>query len=204
MKIISLFLLVFCISFTSIAQHESNYKSKSVSFSFNGFNLSSYYGGVGGRIWVSESTVLSVSLGGFINERKYNPTANYTSGMEKNKYLNAGIGVENHLNLSDDLSPYFSSRLSFGYNDRYFRYSSNIQDSFTDSKENIYSINLDFGFGIEFWIHDRISLSGQHLFNMRYETGQRTVGGVIAKDIQDIRGFGLNLGTTSMILSIYF
>jgi len=203
MKSLSFFALILCLSFVSIAQN-NNYRTTALSFSFNGFNLSSYYGGIGGRLWISESTVLNASFGGSISERKYDATINYTNGLEKNKYLNIGIGIENHFDFSNDFSPYFSSRFSFGINDRYYRYSTNILDDFSDSKEKTYLYNLDFGFGVEYWILDRISFSGQHLFNIRYETGYRTIGGVSTRETQDVNGFALNLGTTSIMLSIYF
>jgi hypothetical protein len=202
MKSLSFFTLFLCFSFVSIAQN-NNYRSTALSFGFNGFNLSTYYGGIGGRLWISESTVLNTSFGGSISEKKYDETENYTNGLEKNKYLNIGIGIENHLDFSDDFSPYFSYRFSFGINDRYYRYPTNISDVSSEAKEKTYSYNLDLGFGIEYWILERISFSGQHLFNIRYENGHRTVGGP-TRETQDVNGFALNLGTTSIILSIYF
>ena len=178
---------------------DKNYKTTALSFSFNGFNLSSYYGGVGGRYWVSESTVLNASVGGLISEREYEETENLDNSLEKSKYLSIGIGMENHIMDVDNLSPYFSSRISFGISDQYYR-------SVYGRSEQIdktYSYNLDLGFGVEYWLIDRISLSGQHLFNIRYETGQRTVNNS-NPETQDVKGFGVGFGTTSIMLSIYF
>ncbi len=201
MKALSIFLLVFSISFAAVAQN-TNYRTTALSFSFNGFNLGSYYGGVGGRLWISGSTVLNASIGGSISETKYDPTGNYTSGLNKTKYLNIGFGFEKHFDSDKDLSPYYSARLSVGISDQYYR-PSNIQDYSYESIDKSNSFNLDFGFGIEYWILDRISLSGQHLFNVSYLSGKRTIAG---RDLvtQDLDGFGVNLGTTSLMLSIYF
>jgi len=193
------FMLVFCSSFLSFAQESGNYKTTAVSFNFNGLNLGGFNGGVGGRHWISESTVLNVSISGSISERKYEKTANVENGLEKNKSLSLDLGVENHIKASDNFSPFLSYRVGYSIADRYYKYVFN-------SNENIdktYSLNLYFGLGIEYWILNRISLSGQHLFLARYSTGKNSTGGN-TNDIQNTKGFQVGLGTSSLILSIYF
>lgn len=96
-------------------------------------------------------------------------------------------------------SPYFSSRLSFSLNDRYYR----LIYSGGEQSEKTYSINLEFGLGVEYWVHERISFSGQHMFQARYETGERNTL-TIPNEKQNTNGFNFNLGTTSLIISIYF
>jgi len=193
------FILVFGFSFLSLAQESSNYRTNALSFSFNGLNLGSYHGGVGGRHWISKSTVINASIGGTIYERKYDETATLDKGLEKTKSLYVGIGLENHLESSNDFSPFVSYRFEYGFNDRYYRgaYSTN------ENRDRTNSLNIDFGLGVEYWILNRISLSGQHLFNARYEFGERSTGGT-PNEIQKIKGFQTGLGTTSIILSIYF
>jgi len=198
MKISSLFVFIVCFSIIAFAQSD-NYKTKALSFSFNGLNLSSYYGGVGGRIWVSDNTVLNASIGGYINETDYDKTETLDKGIQKNKSLTIGIGLENHLQDFSDFSPYFSTRISYSHTDQYYRSSSRyfLQDNKTNS------INLDFGFGIEYWIDKRISLSGQHLFYLGYNKGEQSMG-YPNDENQNTKGFQLGFGTTSIILSIYF
>lgn len=199
MKAISSLLLILSFPIVLLAQDENNYKTIALSFNFNGLNLSTYYGGVGGRLWISESTVLNASIGGSISEREYLETDEIDNGLEKNKYLILGIGMENHFPVTEDLSPYLSTRLSFGYSDQYYRY----YNSSNEYHDLLYSYYLGIGLGVEYWIFDRISLSGQHLFNAYYEAGHRNTNGS-ATIVQEISGFGLAFGTTSLILSIYF
>lgn len=199
MKSFALFLLSLFLSSFLCAQENNNYKTIAVSFNFNGLNLSTYYGGVGGRLWISESTVLNVSIGGSISEREYLESEEIDNGLEKNKYLILGIGMENHFPVTEDLSPYLSTRFSFGYNDQYYRY----YNSNNEYQDVTYSYYLGIGLGVEYWIFDRISLSGQHLFNAYYEAGHRNTNGS-ATIVQEIKGYGLAFGTTSLILSIYF
>ena len=199
MKSLTLVLLITFISTFLFAQEESNYKTVALSFNFNGLNLSSYYGGVGGRLWISESTVLNASIGGSISEREYEQTEFTDKGLEKNKYLNIGIGMENHFITADDLSLYLSTRLSFGYSDSYYRWT----NYSSENTENFYSYNLGFGLGVEFWLFERMSFSGQHLFNAYYGTGERKSQNP-EEIVQNTKGYGLSFGTTSIILSIYF
>jgi len=199
MKTLTVVLLVSSLSTFLFAQQENNYKTVALSFNFNGLNLSSFYGGVGGRLWISKSTVLNASIGGSISEREYLESDEVDNGLEKSKYLNLGIGMENHFPLSDDLSPYLSTRFSFGYNDQYYRY----YNSNNEYHDVTYSYYLGIGLGVEYWIFDRISLSGQHLFNAYYEAGHRNTNGS-ATIVQEIKGYGLAFGTTSLMLSIYF
>jgi len=193
------FILVFCSSFLSLAQENSNYRTNALSFSFNGLNLGSYNGGVGGRRWISKSTVINASIGGSIYERKYDETATLDKGLEKTKSLYLGIGLENHFESSSDFSPFVSYRFEYGFHDQYYRstFGSNEQ------RDGTSSININFGLGVEYWMLSRVSLSGQHLFNARYEFGERSTGGT-PNDVQKIKGFQTGLGTTSIILSIYF
>jgi hypothetical protein len=199
MKTLTLVLLISLLSPFLFAQENNNYKTIALSFNFNGLDLSNYYGGVGGRLWISESTVLNASIGGSISEREIQETGETDSRFEKDKYLNIGFGMENHLITSDDLSLYLSTRLSFGFRDEYQRYF----NPGSEYSNLIYSYNLGFGLGVEYWIFDRMSFSGQHLFAAYYEVGNGHIGSS-ATNVQEINGYGLSFGTTSIILSIYF
>jgi len=199
MKLFTLSLLGFFLSSSLLAQENNNYKTIALSFNFNGLNLNNYYGGIGGRLWISNSTVFNASIGGSISEREYEETEQTENGLEKNKYLNIGFGMENHMITSDNLSLYISTRLSFGYRDEYRRY----YYPGSEYANKTYSYNLGFGLGVEYWPFERISFSGQHLFNAYYETGNSNTAGSVTHN-QNINGYGLSFGTTSLILSIYF
>jgi len=198
MKKLICFSLFFVLSISVLPQ-DKNYRTTALSFSFNGFNLSSYYGGVGARFWITDSTVFNVSIGGSYSQKEYNATENLEEGFEKNSSVILGIGFESHFTSSGNLSPYLSFRGSYAMNSRYYRPG---YDDY-ESKDKISSFNFDFGLGVEYWIADRISLSGQHLFNLHLDIGERTVGGV-ENETQDLAGFGVGFGTTSIMLSIYF
>ncbi len=69
MKKLICFSLFFVLSIFVFPQ-DKNYKTTALSFSFNGFNLSSYYGGVGGRLWITDSTVFNVNIGGSFSQQE--------------------------------------------------------------------------------------------------------------------------------------
>jgi hypothetical protein len=198
MKAFNSIILVICLPIILLAQEENNYKTIALSFNFNGLNLSSYYGGVGGRLWISESTVLNASIGASINETEYEETEQYDKGLTKNKYFDFGIGMENHFIAEDDISLYLSTRLSLGLTDNYYR--SHTSDYETTEKS--FSYRLGFGLGVEYWLFKRMSLSGQHLFNAYYATGEYHYFNEDAA--RNTKGYGVSFGTTSLILSIYF
>lgn len=198
MKKLICFSLFFVLSIFVFPQ-DKNYKTTALSFSFNGFNLSSYYGGVGARFWITDSTVFNLSIGGSYSQKEYDATENLEEGLEKNSAITLGIGFESHYPISENLSPYLSFRGSYTMYNRYYRPG---YDDY-ESKDRINSFSFDFGLGVEYWIVERISLSGQHLFNLHLDSGERTLSG-IENETQDIKGFGAGFGTTSIMLSIYF
>jgi len=198
MKKLICFSLLFVLSIFVFPQ-DKNYKTTALSFSFNGFNLSSYYGGFGARFWTTDSNVFNVSIGGSYSQKEYQATENLEEGLEKNSAITLGIGFESHYPISDNLSPYLSFRGSYTMYNRYYRPG---YDDY-ESKDKYNSFGFDFGLGVEYWIVDRISLSGQHLFNLHIDNGERTVGGT-ENETQDLNGFGVGFGTTSIMLSIYF
>lgn len=198
MKKLICFSLFFVLSIFVFPQ-DKNYKTTALSFSFNGLNLSSYYGGVGARFWTTDSNVFNVSIGGSYSQKEYQATENLEEGLEKNSAITLGIGFESHYPISDNLSPYLSFRGSYTMYNRYYRPG---YDDY-ESKDKYNSFGFDFGLGVEYWIVDRISLSGQHLFNLHIDNGERTVGGT-ENETQDLNGFGVGFGTTSIMLSIYF
>lgn len=155
---VNLFQFVFVLSIFVFPQ-DKNYKTTALSFSFNGFNLSSYYGGVGARFWITDSTVFNLSIGGSYSQKEYHATENLEEGLEKNSAITLGIGFESHYPISENLSPYLSFRGSYTMYNRYYRPG---YDDY-ESKDRINSFSFDFGLGVEYWIVERISLSGQHL-----------------------------------------
>ncbi|MGA9119066.1 MAG: hypothetical protein WB699_06835, partial [Bacteroidota bacterium] len=65
MKRILTFACVAIISTSTYCQTDAQYlKSKALQFSFNGLNLSSFGGGVGGKLWIDDRTALSLAIGG--------------------------------------------------------------------------------------------------------------------------------------------
>lgn len=154
---------------------------------------------MGGRHWISESTVINASVGFSISQEESDKTDNIDKQIEKNKYFNFGIGMENHFAPVDDFSPYFSSRLSLAINDRFYR----LIYTGGEQYEKTYSINVEFGIGVEYWVHEKISFSGQHMFHVRYDTGEKSTSSIPIEK-QNTSEFIFNIGTTSLIVSIYF
>lgn len=200
--------VVLLISTLLYAQEDSKvYRTTSLNFEFSAVSLRSFYGGIGGKTWLSETWTLYASIGGHYSKSTTEATGNYTEGYLKKTSVIMNVGFERHFSdIDDDISPYLSVALSGSYNK-----SSNL-NSYDTTNSNIiwkeyrmrdYGIGLNFGFGIEFWITKRISLSGQHLLTANYSWGKEESDMEDSVD-RNTNNFGFRSGTSALILAIYF
>jgi len=203
--IISLVLLLS----TLLYSQEDNkvYRTTSLNFEISAVSLRSFYGGIGGKTWLSETWTLYSSIGGRYSKRTIEATGNYTEGYSKTTSVIINVGFETHFSDVDyDISPYLSASLSGRYEKQSSLNSTDTTNSNTTSNEYRSSnngIGINFGIGVEFWITNRISLSGQHLFAANYSWGKEESD---REDLVDrsINNIYLHSGTSAIILAIYF
>lgn len=167
--------------------------SKALSFSFNGFALSTFNGGVGGKYWVSDNSAVSASITFSANS---NTSDQYGTTLTT-KELTAGIFAqyELHFRPSSILTPYLGIRASYSV--------SNTQDDHTDTTGYTFTttakvINGSFGpvFGIEYFITNNISFAGQQMLNVTYSKTEDSY--------THPEEWTVGFGASSLILSIYF
>ncbi len=202
MKLRFIIVFISIITISLSAQERENYKTSAISFSINGFSLGGYYGGVGGRLWISNLMTLNVSVNGGSEDETQKSLTSETQQTNTNSFVNLGVGIEKHFAESDNISPYLSGRLFYGWNER-------IRDIENNSgyKENrsYNSMGVDLGFGVEYWILERISLSGQHLFNFTSSSSESGQSFLYFDDTKyDMSSNSFNFGTTSLMISVYF
>jgi hypothetical protein len=194
-------LILILISGYSYAQ-DQNLKTKALLFSFNGLNLNSFYGGIGGKVWLSDYTALNCNLGLSSRNNTTAGNAGRTEGEERNKSIFFGIGIEKHFDGIENLEPYLVGRIEGSYTDRDYNPSVPIEYISWGSRSITRGISIQTGFGVEYWLADKISIAGQHLFAFNYSTGSnRNYEENVA---QKIINRGLDTGTSSLILAIYF
>jgi len=194
---------------TLLYSQEDNkvYRTTSLNFEISAVSLRSFYGGIGGKTWLSDSWTLYSSIGGRYSKHTTEATGNYTEGYSKATSVIINIGFETHFSdVDDDISPYLSASLSGRYEKQSSLNSTDTTNSNTTSNEYRSSnngIGINFGIGVEFWITNRISLSGQHLFAVNYSWGKEESD---REDFIDrsINNIYLHSGTSAIILAIYF
>jgi hypothetical protein len=196
-----LWLILIVLNTYSFGQSE-NLKTKALTFSFNGLNLSEFYGGIGGKLWVSDFFALNANIG--LDSRTNTTGGNdrRTEGKEKLKTLVFGFGIEKHFQGMENLEPYWMGRIQGSYSERDYNPSLITGYMPWGNRSIMRTISAETGFGIEYWLTNKISLAGQHLFRFYYGTGSTTIyeDNTTQKSIE--RGF--DTGTSSIILAIYF
>jgi len=203
----SILLIIVLLTVPVFGQKEDKpYKTTALNFEANFISLSSFYGGIGGKTWLSDSYTLVASVGGNYSSNTIDAAGNITKSEQTRTSVILNFGFEKHFQMADNISPYLSARLSGSYEKSTSLPSwdtSNTNGTIKESKDSNYGIGFNLGFGVELWLTNRISLSGQHLFSAYYYWGT-IVGYHEDSPEQDKRSFRINTGTSAIILAIYF
>jgi hypothetical protein len=207
MKVICFVVAAVFLTVTGMAQTEPEYlKTKALQFTINGLNLGTINGGVGGKVWTSERTAIAFSLAGGHSYDEADANSKQSGRMSTITMVQGQLGSEWHINPADNFSPYLAGAWFVRYDNQHNEssYSSASRADITITKKT--SIGFCFGVGAEYWITKRISLAGQHLFQASYALGtqEHTDYYSTITTAQTIRGFNIGVGTSSLILSVYF
>ena len=198
-KNIGLILILF--SIYTFGQNE-NLKTKALTFSFNGLNLNQFYGGIGGKVWLDDYFSLNANIG--FNSRNSSNAGNElrTDGKDRSKTILFGVGLEKHFQGLENIEPYWMGRIEGSYTDRDYDPSVPIEYQSWGNRTISRTISVESGMGVEYWVTDKISLAGQHLFRFYYTTGNSR--DYETNSTQKIITRGFDTGTSSLILAIYF
>jgi opacity protein-like surface antigen len=176
-------------------------KTKALSFSFNGLNLSGFNGGVGGKIWLTDTRALTLSVDGSVNSRVTDATdSNFVDEEYSRSDVNLVVAMEQHVDLGRGFSPFLVGGLSFGYDQTEDSYGS-IGAPYQNRSRST-NLGLRAGVGLEYWLTRRISLAGQQLITGNVWFGS-VRSGTAGAPLRDRRSYDLGLGSSSLILSVY-
>lgn len=187
----------------------SRASNKALSFSFNGLNLGEYYGGVGGKLWLSEALVLfaSIDMDYDSNTQK---KSTQTNGL-KNTNFSTGltVGSDFYLTGSRRFMPYIGFNAALGYSGTTLETDFANIDGKNITETGMFNFSLGAGLGVESFITSSISMAAQHVFSFGFGTGSRKTTLKRANqldqvDESDLSNFNIGFGTSSLILSIYF
>ena len=179
---------------------------KAIIFNINGFDLGSFDGGIGGKMWVSRNICLIGALE-FNTRNDYDETRREDGlDTERDAYstrTGLSLGINKHFNFSRKTSTYLGGKLRAGFE----KYVSSRYSNYKNWDYDRQDISLSGGivFGVEYFIMDGISLAGQYLLGLGYTVEkfeQKETGNEDRSTDGKDRTIGL--GASSLILSIYF
>lgn len=199
MRFFPVCLLVLCGALSAAAQSPEPLKTKALSFNINGLYLSGLNGGVGGKLWISESRALVASVnGGISHDVREAPDATSLDTEYTTTSFGVQAGVEQHFPWRPGLSPFLTGGGSFGRYGTVNR-SGSVGSPYRQAEWR-YQVAANAGFGLEYWLAPRISIAGQQLLNVGYSFGRYEP--YLSPD-RVTRSFAASLGTSSLILSVY-
>ena len=154
----------------------SNQAKKAFTFSFNGFSLS---GGLGGTFWLNRNLAMRALI-----NLSYEHTTDLTSDVS---YYSTSVGATvylmRHFGTNSSLSPYIGG----GFGLTYFQYTS----SYSSETSRSGAIKIPVLAGVEYWLTDHISLSGEQSIGFSLSVGKSS------------RRYEVSSSTSSLLLSFY-
>jgi len=197
MKVLGLFsVLVFAASVAYAEVPPERLKTHALSFAFNGSSQ------VGGKIWISDLNALTLSVGaGTVSTTR--EAADTSDRDDKNTQSNfsVSLGMERHLDLGREFSPYLTGGVSLVYDD--YTYSFGPISNPFEYKSRSTRVGVYAGLGLEYWLTHRLTISGQQTITGSYGVGE-FVSDWVGTPTDDTRSYSVGLGTSSLIFSAYF
>jgi len=189
-----------------------NIKGKNaILFNFDGFNLNSFNGGFGWKKWISNSIAVNSKFKILLSKEEKERTDELSGSESRQKSFELTFGIEKHLQKNNKLSPYIGGQLGVSYEEINNKiipnkalYYSRFDDSYkNESERKLLSMTIQIIFGIEYYLKENISLSGQYSFGSCFGVGEEKTVTNIVDGIQDISKTRFGIGSSSLILSIY-
>ena len=171
-----------------------------------------FMGGVGGRYWLEDKTVLTGSFSLRASDEEFTiDRPDPSPGAESNDdglRLGFGVGVERHFGRSQRISPFVAIGTEFAI-DRRERIDRDDEGFENRSDLETQTLGGAVFLGGEYRFAPGLTLAAAHAFGVSYQWGE-SVNVLAAPDVepmrstQDISRLALGTSTTSLTLSVYF
>jgi hypothetical protein len=163
---------------------------KAITFSFSGLNLS---GGISGRYWITNQQCVRIGVNGAFETMKDNSTVVDSNDYridETVKDIGINASIANYFSISNNLAPYIGLSVGYLYSNSYMEYIYLYKTHSSDSKRYTYSGGVFIG--IEYWLLNNISLSGEQQIRVSYNNEYNSTTWRVSNS------------TSSLLLSLYF
>jgi len=190
-----------------------NYKDKfALLFCADRLNRESYKGGIGWKKWRKDKSAFVCKLNVSLLKEEKDKTSELSGSKKENQKYEFSFGIMKHKDFVKRFSPFIGGQVGASYEKMMSKISSNFgSDGFSfypslknEIKQQSISLSLQMVFGIEYFITDTISFSGQYNFGGYYRFGtEKTVSNILDAE-QDISEVYFGIWSSSLILSVYF
>ncbi len=207
MKRTLLCLLVLCALANLNAQKTDTVKGKTaILFNVVSLNLQGYNGGVGFKYHLNDKYAVKGSLDFAYNDNTQNDPNDYDKSFQLNKSIGFTVDLERTIYEKNDLSLYCG--IGGGPLWSAYRYDSYVNSSTipSSSGERNYTASLrtNLLFGVVYNLNNTFSLSFQQTLNGQYSFGNRETFNPSTANETETESFSFDLGSSSLILLIYF
>lgn len=184
--------------------------NRALSFSFDELRLDGVDGGVGARWYVGQNTAIRGTLR--LGVESTEDVIEGTSDTGRNGVtVGTTFMVEFHTRSFRRVSPYLGSGFGIGIDaysqTRDFDGTNEFRQQRVKGSTLHFTVNA--ALGMEVFLTRSVSLAGEHLFEAVVDSGDEEYKdypreGQVVITNRDIRRFDLGIGTSSLILSVYF
>jgi len=193
--------------FMAISVYGQEYPDSSgtaILFSVNEIKLDMFNGGFGVKSVLDKHWAAVASLYFIYNESSDGPAG--TLNIQKSHELSIGFtyGYEYHFKTVKDISVYAGTSIGFGYTSKYeslpdqqyyeYQYGTEVKTKMAE-----YSFKLSLG--VEYFLVNDISISGQYNLGAKFYDGDRLYNNSAKNGFKDLK---TGISTGSLTLAVYF
>ncbi|NQT61881.1 MAG: hypothetical protein HQ556_02885 [Candidatus Marinimicrobia bacterium] len=191
----------------------SNYTGeKAVLFEFNNLRLDTFQGGIGFKYWISKRKAYTGNIKLSVIKDEKDKSEQLMGEESSEIFIGVNFGIEKHIAFINRISPYYGLTLGSGFEkinnkvtrgeSTYFLWYPSYYNN--DVETSLLSFTFQFNLGVEYFIHNYISLEGQYSLGGFYKYGEEKIVSNIVEDSRHITELNVGISSSSLILSIYF
>lgn len=191
----------------------SNYTGKkAVLFELNNLRLATFQGGIGFKYWISNRKAYTGNIKLSVIKDEKDKSEQLMGEESSEIFIGVNFGIEKHIAYINRISPYYGLTLGSGFEkiknkvtrgeSTYFLWYPSYYNNGVET--SLLSFTFQLNLGVEYFIHNNISLEGQYSLGGSYRYGEEKIVSNIIEDSRHIAELNAGISSSSLILSIYF
>jgi len=191
----------------------SNYTGgKAVLFDLNKLSLDTFQGGIGFKYWISNRKAYTGNIKLSVIKDEKDKSKQLMGEESSEIFIGVDFGIEKHIAFVNRISPYYGLTIGSGFEKINNKVTPGESTYFlgypsyynNDMETSLVSFTFQFNLGVEYFIHNNISLDGQYSLGGIYKYGEEKIVSNIVEDSRHITELNAGISSSSLILSIYF